>query len=348
MPKEAIVQLDLSIEIIDTPIPTPGEHDVVIKVIVSGTNPKDWKRPVMQNKPHNSGDDIAGTVHSIGSKVYEFKPGDRVAAFHVMQAPHGSFAEYALAPDWTTFHLPKSISFEAAATIPLAALTAAIGLFVDVQAPAPYDPKKPAEGEKVPVLIYGAGSAVGAFGAQFARLAGLKPIIGVAGASGEFVKGLVDYVVDYRQDEDAIVKGVEEALAKEGLPGKVAYVLDAISEKGSYEAIARVVDAEKGRVSHVLPPERGAKDGANFKHPGKSVGITTWVGQAHDAQKDFGYLWSRYISSLLEDGRLKTHPYEVVPGGLNGVSTGLKNLKEGKASGVKYVYRIEETEGVKV
>ncbi|KAJ3044735.1 hypothetical protein HDV00_001139 [Rhizophlyctis rosea] len=341
MPKEAIVHPDLHVEIVDSPIPTPGDHDVVIKVIVSGTNPKDWKIPVWQNKAHNSGDDIAGIVHSVGSKVYEFKPGDRVAAFHRMVTPNGSFAEYAVAPDWTTFHLPASVSFEAAATIPLAALTAAIGLFVDVRAPAPYDPKKPAEGEKVPVLVYGAGAAVGAFGAQFARLAGLGPIIGVAGASGEFVKGLVDHVVDYRQGEDAVVKGIEDALKKEGLLPKVAYVLDAISEHGSFEAIARVVDTEKGRVSHVLPATKFARE--NFKHPGNAVGITTSVGQAHSTQKDFAFLWSRYFAQLLEEGRFKTHPFEVIPGGFNGIATGLKNLKDGKASGVKYVYKIEET-----
>ncbi|KAJ3050980.1 hypothetical protein HK097_008057, partial [Rhizophlyctis rosea] len=281
--------------------------------------------------------------------VYEFKPGDRVAAFHVMRAPHGSFAEYALAPDWTTFHIPKSVSFESAATIPLAALTAVIGLYADIQVPNPFDPKKPKEGEKVPILIYGAGSAVGAFGAQLARLSGLKPIIGVAGASGaNFAKGLVDHVVDYRQGEDALVQGIEDVLKKEGLPPKLTYVLDAISENGSFEAIAQVVDPENGRVSHVLPPAKYAKAGENFKYPGNAQAIQTSVGQAHDSQKDLAFLYVRYIAQLLEEGRFKTHPYEVIPGGLGGVQQGLQNLKEGKASGVKYVYRIEETGGVKV
>jgi NADPH:quinone reductase-like Zn-dependent oxidoreductase len=60
-------------------------------------------------KPHNSGDDIAGIIEKVGDNVTEFKPGDRVAAFHEMLAPHGSFAEYAIARAYTTFHLPRRL-----------------------------------------------------------------------------------------------------------------------------------------------------------------------------------------------------------------------------------------------
>lgn len=60
----------------------------------------------------NTGDDIAGIVHSVGSNVWEFKPGDRVASFHEMLTPGGSFAEYALGRQHTTFHLPSKVSFE--------------------------------------------------------------------------------------------------------------------------------------------------------------------------------------------------------------------------------------------
>jgi NADPH2:quinone reductase len=55
---------------------------------------------------------MAGVVSSVGTSVLEFKPGDRVAAFHTMQGPGGAFAEYGLAESWTTFHIPDGISFE--------------------------------------------------------------------------------------------------------------------------------------------------------------------------------------------------------------------------------------------
>ena len=145
MPRQVIVQPSIeAVEIIDTPIPSPQDKEVVIKVIVAGTNPKDWKYPTwyvffllvvafsdadnLQRKdwPHNPGDDIAGIVHSVGKDVYEFKPGDRVAGLHAFLTENGGFAEYAVAPDWTTFHLQHNVSFEEAATIPVSALTAAI------------------------------------------------------------------------------------------------------------------------------------------------------------------------------------------------------------------------------
>ena len=60
----------------------------------------------------NQGDDIAGVVHNVGQNITEFKPGDRVAAFHELVTPHGSWAEYAVAWGYTTFHLPPATSFE--------------------------------------------------------------------------------------------------------------------------------------------------------------------------------------------------------------------------------------------
>ena len=110
--KEAIVSVDLKVDIVDSPIPIPEPDQVVTKVVVSGSNPKDWKAPQWTGKSSNTGDDIAGVVHSVGSNVVEFKRGDRVAAFHQMMAPGGSYAEYAVSWDHATFHIPKKTTFE--------------------------------------------------------------------------------------------------------------------------------------------------------------------------------------------------------------------------------------------
>lgn len=112
--KEAIIHAGPKVEIIDSPIPKAQPGQVVIKVAVSGSNPKDWKVPewMPDTPPCNQGDDIAGTVHEVGEGVTEFRKGDRVAAFHEMLAPHGSYAEYAVAWAHTTFFLPKKTSFE--------------------------------------------------------------------------------------------------------------------------------------------------------------------------------------------------------------------------------------------
>ena len=110
--KEALVNAGPKVRIVDSPIPTPSPYQIVTKVVVSGSNPKDWKYPGLQKKESNQGDDIAGVVHAVGSNVVEFRPGDRVAAFHQMMSPGGSYAEYAVSPSHCTFHIPKNTTFE--------------------------------------------------------------------------------------------------------------------------------------------------------------------------------------------------------------------------------------------
>ncbi|OAG08583.1 GroES-like protein, partial [Paraphaeosphaeria sporulosa] len=345
--KEAIVQPSIeAVEVIESPIPIPADGEVVIKVIVAGTNPKDWKMPNWNNHPHNSGDDMAGFVHAIGALVKAFRIGDRVAAYHRSGHPHGSFAEYAVAPEHMAFHIPESLSFEEAATIPLASQTAALALFVDLKLPLPFIQETlPVESlmRREPLLIYGVTSACGAFAAKLARLSGVGPIIGVAGRAEEFAKTLVDYVVDYRNGEDRLVASIEEILKKEGLPAKLPKVFDAISENGSLEATLRIIDPDIGVVSTLLPPKLFAKDKEAYRYPKAVTAINTAAPKLFNVHKEFGYVWSRYTSWLLQEQRLVGHPFEVVPGGLHGVLTGLRKLYEGKASAVKFVYRIGET-----
>lgn len=75
----------------------------------------DWAHITAKKISMNSGDDIAGTVHALGKAAEatgEFQIGDRVAAFHPMLTPGGAYAEYAVAPSHTVFHLPTNITFE--------------------------------------------------------------------------------------------------------------------------------------------------------------------------------------------------------------------------------------------
>ncbi|KAI2480109.1 Qor NADPH quinone reductase [Pyrenophora tritici-repentis] len=338
--KEAQVAQDLTVTIKDVPMPTPGPDQVVIKVIVSGSNPKDWKIPAYNMAPNtNSGDDIAGYIHTVGANVYEFKPGDRVASFHKMLTPGGSFAEYAVGHAHTTFHIPASVSFEAAATIPLAAMTAAIGLHQRMGLPDPWSaatstPEK--EKTPTPLLVYGGASAVGAFTIKLARRAGIHPIIAVAGRGIPFVESLIDRaagdtIVDYRDGDAAVVSGIQTALAG----SKLHHAYDAVSEHGSYTNIVQVLEPE-GQLVLVLP-------GKQYEGIPESVKMrVTSVGEAHGGDADFAFVMFRYLARGLQEGWFVPHPYEVVPGGLGGVETGLRNLKEGKASAVKYVFRVGE------
>jgi len=336
--KEAIVAKGLKTTIQDVAIPEPQPDQVIIRVVVSGSNPKDWKIPELVPEYNaNSGDDIAGIVHSVGSNVWEFKEGDRVASFHEMMTPGGSFAEYAVGWQHTTFHLPKSLSFEDAATIPLAAMTAALGLHLRLGLPDPWTPAK----EPTPLVVYGGAAAVGAYAIKLASLANIHPIIAVAGRGASFVEGLIDRskgdtIVDYRSGHEAVVQGLKDALKGQ----KLWYAFDATSEHGSYTNIVQVLEPT-GHLTTVLP-------GKKYEGVPESVKLTTTnVGESHKGDKDYAYVMFRYFARGLAEGWFKPHPYEVLPGGLEGVQQGLENLRDGKASGVKYVFRIGETKGVK-
>ncbi|KAJ4364089.1 hypothetical protein N0V83_009544 [Neocucurbitaria cava] len=331
--KEAQISKGLKTVIKDVPIPEPGPDQLVIQVIVSGSNPKDWKYPeLIANYSGNSGDDIAGIVHSVGSNVWEFKPGDRVASFHEMITPGGSFAEYAVGWQHTTFHLPKNVSFEEASTIPLAAMTSAIGLHLRLGLPDPWTPAK----ESIPLVVYGGAGAVGAYAIKLAVLANIHPIIAVAGKGEKFVESIIDRskgdtIVDYRKGDEAVVQGIKDALKG----AKLQYAYDAVSEHNSYTNIVKVLEPN-GHLTLVLP-------GKKYEGVPESVNMTiTMVGTAHKEDKDFAYVYFRYIARGMAEGWFKAHPFEVVPGGLEGVQRGLQNLKDGKASGVKYVFRIGE------
>ncbi|OIW28137.1 GroES-like protein [Coniochaeta ligniaria NRRL 30616] len=340
--KEATVSKGPKVHIVDSPIPEPDADQVLIKVVVSGSNPKDWKVPEWVGNNINQGDDIAGIIEKVGANVTEFKPGDRVAAFHEIMAPHGSYAEYAIAAAHTTFHIPKKTSFEEAAAIPLAAMTAAVGLYIRLGLPEPWRHAT----EPIPLVIYGAASAVGYYAIQLAQKSNIHPLICVAGRAKDHVETAIDRskgdtIVDYRDGDEAVVAGLKKALEGHGLP-PLLHAFDAVSDNGSYVNISKVL-SKGGKITLVLPGKEYNEIPEGIE---KSTTTVSCVHNKSEGEKDFGFVFFRYFSRGLEQGWFKPQRHEVVPGGLGGIEKALQNLKDGKASGVKYVFRIAETEGV--
>lgn len=356
--KEAIVTAGPSVKIIDSPIPTPDSNQVLIKVMVSGSNPKDWKRPEWYRTPHNSGDDIAGIVEAVGEDIADFRVGDRIAALHEMMAPGGGYAEYALAPGYACFHLPKSTSFQEvdisslhhrnsglmntmqAATIPLAAMTAALAMYKRMDLPPPWRPAT----SPIPLIIYGGAGAVGSFAIKLAQASKIHPIITVAGYSREYVETLIsrekgDSIVDYRDGPERVVEGIKKALSAAGVE-KVEYAFDAVTEHGSYEILSQVL-APGSQLALVLP--WGDFNGIRKDIKTSQSAVATIFGQGKGVElgdEDFGFVFFRLFGKGLKDGWFTGHPYEVVPCGLQGVETGLLNLKAGKNRASKYVFNI--------
>ncbi len=185
--------------------PEPQDNQVLVKVYAASVNALDYRRFEMASilgrfmdevllKVINKilGADIAGRVESVGKHVTRFQPGD--AVFGVSAGSMGGFAEYTCAAEHQLALKPSKVSFEAAATIPTAALTALQGL---------RDKGHIQLGQKV--LIHGASGGVGIFAVQLAKYFGAEVTAVCSTRNVDMARALgADHVIDYTRADFAI------------------------------------------------------------------------------------------------------------------------------------------------
>jgi NADPH:quinone reductase-like Zn-dependent oxidoreductase len=177
--------------------PVPADDEVLIKVRAASVNPLDYHflrhaflRPVMalatKVKTLRPGRDVAGQVEAVGKNVTQFKAGDEVFG-----ACNGAFAEYACAGESAFAIKPSKVSFEQAASVPVAGLTALQGF---------RDKAQVQPGQKV--LINGAAGGVGTFAVQIAKTFGAE-VTGVCSTRNvEMVRSIgADTIIDYTQED---------------------------------------------------------------------------------------------------------------------------------------------------
>ena len=186
----------LKLKEVDKPI--VKETDVLVKVMAASINAGDifamrgspWiaRLSVGFPKPKDYilGSDVAGRVEAIGNKVTLFKPGDEVFA-----TCSGAFAEYVSVGEDKVAMKPTNLTFEQAAAVPMAGLTALQGL---------RDAGKVKPGQKV--LINGASGGVGTFAVQIAKALGAE-VTGVCSTRNvDMVRALgADHVIDYSKED---------------------------------------------------------------------------------------------------------------------------------------------------
>jgi len=156
--------------------PVPGEDEVLIRIHAASINSRDWRlmraKPffirlmpggLLQPKNRILGADLAGQVEAVGCNVKQFTPGDGVFGFMPSATGCGTFAEYVCANENLITLKPANLSFEQAAAVPLAAMTALQGL---------RDKGNIQPGQKV--LINGASGGVGTFAVQIAKAFGAE------------------------------------------------------------------------------------------------------------------------------------------------------------------------------
>jgi NADPH:quinone reductase-like Zn-dependent oxidoreductase len=174
--------------------PDFDDDQVLIRVHAAGVNPADWAvmsglpyiaRPAYgMRKPKTAvrGTDVAGVVEAIGGSVTRFKPGDEVFGAAV-----GSYADFAAASEDQLAPKPANLTFEQAATVPMAGLVALQAL------------RGVGAGQKV--LINGASGGIGTFAVQIAKAQGAE-VTGVCSTRNvELVRSIgADHVIDYTQE----------------------------------------------------------------------------------------------------------------------------------------------------
>ena len=270
------------LQLLELPEPKVPPDFVKIEIRAAGVNPVDWKIREGRSEPRFPvvfpvvpGWDAAGVVAEVGPAVTEFAQGDEVFAYcrkHFLG--EGTYAEYVSVPDAAVARKPESLSFEQAAAIPLASLTAYQALFLTAGLTA---------GERV--LVSAAAGGVGSFAVQLAIDAGAE-VIGVASEQHrDRVLELGAYeVIDRSRD-------VVEA-TRELVPDGVDVVFDLYGDERLGDAVR-----DEGRLVSIAAPPSYGERGV----------VSSYVFVRPDGEQ------LEELAALADDGRLLVDIAEVLP-----------------------------------
>jgi NADPH:quinone reductase-like Zn-dependent oxidoreductase len=287
--------------------PAPDADEALVKVLAVSVNPADWRS--MRAKPFFSratlgllrpkhrilGGDIAGRVEAVGSGVTQFKPGDEVYA-NLLDHGSGGFAEYVSVPVDVMSLKPANLSYEQAAAVPMAGVTALQGLRY--------------HGEIQPgqqVLINGASGGIGTFAVQIAKSYG-SAVTGVTSSRNLDLVGSLgaDHVVDYTTSD--FVRS-----------GRYDLIVDTIGNRSVREL--RGALAEGGKAAVVGFTSVAKLMGVSLRG-GKYVAIVS----AHVTTEDL-----EFLSKLIEAGKVRPqidrhYPFAEIP-------DAIRYLEQGHARG---------------
>ncbi|SDZ47810.1 NADP-dependent oxidoreductase [Herbiconiux ginsengi] len=305
---------------VDSPEPTIGDRDVLVRVAAAGLNQLDekirtgeFKRILPYALPHALGHDVAGTVIRTGAKVRTFKPGDQVYS-RVGMAQVGTFAERVAVDEADLALAPTTISTVEAASLPLVALTAWQALFVKGEVAA---------GQKV--LIHAGAGGVGSIAIQLAKHLGATVATTASGSNADFVRELgADIVIDYRtQDFEQQLSGYD-------------LVLDSLGGENLQKSL-RVLRRGGKAIGIAGPPDPAFARAASL-NPVLRLAITaltrTIRSQATRLGVSYEFLFMassgtqlREIAGLIDSGALRpvvgrTVPFEEIPAALAALEGG--------------------------
>ena len=307
------------LELSDVPEPAPADDQVLVRVEAVSVNPADWHplvgtpylvRPSegwLRPKQSSIGTDAAGTVEAVGSAVSRFRPGDGVFGGFA-----GAFAEYAVGREQNLVEKPAGVSFEHAAAVPTAALTALQGL---------RDKGALQAGEHV--LVNGASGGVGTYAVQIAKALGAEVTAVCSTRNVDTIREIgADHVVDYTKDDFTVAGEAYDVLLDNVGNRPLRRCRRVLKPNGRYV----MVSGPKGRV--LGPLVRIVRALVLFRFGSRKA--TFFIAQ-------FGTDDLSYLAELLADGDVT--PVIERTYRLEGVPDALAHLGEGHARG-KLVVRL--------
>ena len=284
-----------SLRLAEIDTPAPGAGEALVKVLATSVNPADWHsmrgKPVfsratlglLRPKHRVLGVDVSGRVEAVGTGVTRFVPGDEVYA-NLLDHGYGGFAEYVSAPVDVMSSKPANLSFEEAAAVPMAGVTALQGL-------RHHGAIRP--GQRV--LVNGGSGGVGTFAVQIGKADGAE-VTGVTSTRNvDLVRSLgADHVVDYTTTDFTV-----------GGPG-YDFILDTIGNRSAAD-LRRALGA--GGKATVVGFTSMAKLMNLSLRGGKDITMVS----AHVATKDL-----ELLSELIEAGKVRPqidrrYPFAEIP-----------------------------------
>lgn len=346
----------------DVALPPIGEGEMLVKVLAAAGNPTDWKHIAYKLGPQGSiiGCDAAGEVVKLGPNVEGYNVGDLVCgSVHggsVKHPENGGFAEYSVFDNKLSMKIPQNsklsgkdripagpvTTLEGAASLPMALYTAGLVLTCNLGVKTEWQPSKPQH--DFPLLIWGAGTSIGQCIIQLAKkMNGYTKIIVVASRKHENL--LKDYGADELYDyHDSDV--VEQIKAKyEYLP----HLIDSVSvpesftqvyELGSKHGPTTLVRLTVVNESLIIPEKRNS----NVKVEGPMLyllhGLEVPFGNmtfpANPQYRADGIKFIKFIEPKINSAEIHHMPIQTYDG-LESVPGLIKDIKQGKNAGVKYV-----------
>ncbi|KAJ4419138.1 putative secondary metabolism biosynthetic enzyme [Gnomoniopsis sp. IMI 355080] len=366
---------DAAITVAKIPEIRDREGYILVKTSAVAVNPSDWKHIdfmwVGDPTGTRPGLDYAGTVVEVGVGVEpkdRLKPGDRVfgicngsyviihplgktnnsadrigaATSNVREPEDGTFAEYLVAKACFAIKIPDIMQDTEACTIGSVAAQAQ-GLYQSLQLPLP--DVEPLTTRKIPILIYGASTASGVMGIQWAKMSNCTVVVTCSPKNFAYLKELgADFCVDYHAEDCA---AQIQAFTK----GRLKHAWDCISTVESARICAAAMSALGGHYCSLLFLTSSVLKKVNPRITCSTVLGYTILGEDIEKEtvvkkrpEDFehGKMFWKTAENLLLSGRFRPVQQVVNQGGrgLDGILKGLQYLKQGKVSAQKLVYTI--------